>query len=495
MRPQGVLSVASAILLACLVLLPLLGHRPLTDWDEGIYAEIAREMLLGGWHNLLAPHWNGQLWFEKPPLLLWATAASLRLFGLTTLAARLPSALAGVATVGLLHGWLRSRFGGLSAWFSTLLLLSAFGFQHAARVGETDTLLGLACLVAVVGLAEVTRGRSGGWWLFWTGFAAALMTKGAAAVTLPLTAIGVALAMGRLLRLKAAFWVGFAMFLAVVLPWHIWMYAHYGQAFVGQYLGFHVLGRATGTIEGHSTHVWFYLIVLLTSAPPFAVLYPWAVAASFRRPELRPLHAFAVFALVTLGLFTAVQTRLPHYIAPAYPAFAALTGAWLALHLRRWLPLSRRQAIGLTLMAAALYSAGAAVTARSRRALHSAHLPNGFATPDNRESIALLQKTRGQTSAIPGPLLVLRGGTVVPVTTDAFYARRLVEQVSVQPVPPGVPRDRYYFAPVRLALDAKPRLMLLDMELAPRLFPAYALTVLAAGASQEVAIITPAPHR
>ena len=63
-RRQALLSTAIATLLACVVLLPLLGHKPLAEWDEGIYAEVSREMLGGSW---LAPHWNGQLWFEKPP--------------------------------------------------------------------------------------------------------------------------------------------------------------------------------------------------------------------------------------------------------------------------------------------------------------------------------------------------------------------------------------------------------------------------------------------
>ncbi|HEY4011337.1 MAG TPA: hypothetical protein VGM11_14375, partial [Acidobacteriaceae bacterium] len=47
--PSATLRVSCALAagLACAVLLPLLGHRSLAMWDEGIYAEIAREMLHG----------------------------------------------------------------------------------------------------------------------------------------------------------------------------------------------------------------------------------------------------------------------------------------------------------------------------------------------------------------------------------------------------------------------------------------------------------------
>ena len=44
------------------------------EFDEGRYAEIAREMLeLKDW---LSPHVNYVLYFEKPPLMYWLTAIS-----------------------------------------------------------------------------------------------------------------------------------------------------------------------------------------------------------------------------------------------------------------------------------------------------------------------------------------------------------------------------------------------------------------------------------
>jgi 4-amino-4-deoxy-L-arabinose transferase-like glycosyltransferase len=121
------ISTLLATLVACLVLLPLLGHKPLTNWDEGIYAEISREMLSLG---VLVPHWNHQPWFEKPPLMFWITAAFFKLLGVTEFWARAGSALSGVAIVTVLHAWLISRKDTLAAWFSTFILLGTFGFLH-----------------------------------------------------------------------------------------------------------------------------------------------------------------------------------------------------------------------------------------------------------------------------------------------------------------------------------------------------------------------------
>src|SRR3981081_3984030 len=184
-RNSQAASTFSAVFLACIVLLPLLGHKPLTNWDEGIYAEISREMLSLG---PLVPHWNYQPWFEKPPLMLWITAAFFQVFGVTEFWARAGSALSGVCIVALPHAWL-ARKDILAAWLSTFILLGTFGFLHVCRVGEMDVLLSLGCCIALCGLTAIQERQLGGWYLFWAGLAIALMTKSAASIVLIIAAL------------------------------------------------------------------------------------------------------------------------------------------------------------------------------------------------------------------------------------------------------------------------------------------------------------------
>jgi 4-amino-4-deoxy-L-arabinose transferase-like glycosyltransferase len=468
-RPLYIPSTALATLLAALALLPLLGHKPLTDWDEAIYAEVSREMLRSSW---LVPHWNYQLWLEKPPLMFWITAAFFKLFGVTEFWARAASALSGVAIVGLLHRRLVRSRDTLAAWLSTVILLATFGFLHACHTGEMDVLLSLGCVIALIGLAQIDEADPDGWWLFWIGFAAAAMTKGAAAVVLPVTAIVfAAIQRWRADHLRAPFYLGLALFLALVLPWHLAMFHLFDSQFLNQYFGFHVLARATHQIEGHTTPWWFYCKVLLVSAPPFSLLYPFALVEGLRHPKLR---AWAAFSLVVIAFYTAVQTRLPQYVVPAYPALSVLSAAWLADRLRAMLaarrPASSWFKLGLAVSAVAFVSVW--FTTPARKSLHSATLADGTALPDNKDSIALLRNaSRRPLPLVTGPLLLWRSGRISSIATDVFYSRRQVQQVELTLPPPGTPTDPYTFDPKRLdqAVTTQPQLILLDRSLLPSL--------------------------
>ena len=70
---------------------------PLFEPDESRYAQVALEMLQSG--DFVVPRLLGEPFLHKPPLLYWATAASLRVFGPCEFGARFPLALAAILTV------------------------------------------------------------------------------------------------------------------------------------------------------------------------------------------------------------------------------------------------------------------------------------------------------------------------------------------------------------------------------------------------------------
>jgi 4-amino-4-deoxy-L-arabinose transferase-like glycosyltransferase len=507
-RRQAILSASLATLLAALVLLTLLGHNRLTDWDEGIYAQVSREVLSTGW---LVLHWNLQPWLEKPPLTFWITALFYKLFGVSEFTARLGSALSGIALVTLLHSWLALRRDRLTAWFSTFILLTTFGFLHIARVGETDTLLSFSSCLALIGLAELLRQpdrpSTSGWYLYWTGFALALMSKGAASGSLLLTLILLLVLDPSLLRhLRVHLALGFLLFIALTLPWHLFLFHRFGQTFINQYLDLHVLGRVTHQYDGHLTPWWYYLRVLLFSAPPWALLYPAALYAALRQPRQRPLRAFALFALIQIIAFSFVQTRLPHYMAPAYAPLSALVAVWIATRLHAYTqshpnlaqsPIAFR--LSLASAAAAVWILTALLTAHPRSQLHSPRLPNGQVTPNNREETALLKQVFHHPAPLvantPGPLLDWRPGTYNPIPTVLFYANRPVQQLELQPLPPNTLTDIYVFNPQPLAeaVTTQPRLLLISRSLLPQIPARYTFQPIATSPTFELGRIARQP--
>ena len=87
----------AALLIASLAFLTFfvgLGRPAITDSDEAFYAQAGREMVeTGDWTT---PRYNGGYRFEKPVLFYWLVALAYLAAGAGELAARAPSALAGL---------------------------------------------------------------------------------------------------------------------------------------------------------------------------------------------------------------------------------------------------------------------------------------------------------------------------------------------------------------------------------------------------------------
>jgi 4-amino-4-deoxy-L-arabinose transferase-like glycosyltransferase len=442
--------------------------------------------------GVLVPHWNYQPWFEKPPLMFWITAAFFKVFGVTDFWARAGSALSGVAIVALLHSWLARKTDIVAAWLSTIILLGTFGFLHVCHVGEMDVLLSLGCCISLCGLTAIQDRNHGGWYLFWSGLAIALMTKGAGCIVVIITAILFALVeRWNSTYFRRQFWLGLLLFVVAIHPWHLYMIHRFGNLFLREYLGFHVLSRATHQIEEHVTHWWYYLWVLLISAAPFVLLYPFAIANSFRQKRLR---AWAIFAVVVVCFYTAVQTRLPHYIAPAYPAFALLTSVYAADRLREFQKRRQQSAksfwVRVAVCITVICIASAFLTAAPRRTLHQAKVGTEIVFAE-KESIQLLRSVFGRPQPVSGPLLTWWQGNARSIATSVYYSRRPVQQVQIEPLPLGVPTDKYLYQPEELAeaLASGPRIILLDKYLVPQIPSEFSFEPITSGRSMEIGVI------
>ncbi len=167
-------------------LLPLL-VRPLWEPDEGRYAEIPREMLATG--DWLTPHLNGVLYFEKPPLQYWLSALSMKLFGVTGAAARLPLALASGLMIWA--AWrLAKRLGARDPLWAPFMAATGLLAFLVGQLLTLDALFSAFLVAALAAFVEaVVRRREDAPAFAWTLLtfvllAGAMLTKGLAEVVL-----------------------------------------------------------------------------------------------------------------------------------------------------------------------------------------------------------------------------------------------------------------------------------------------------------------------
>jgi 4-amino-4-deoxy-L-arabinose transferase-like glycosyltransferase len=106
---------------------------PLTDTTEARYGEIARKMLeTNNW--IMPQHDYGVPFWGKPPLSTWLSALSMKLFGVSEFAARLPSLLLGIGMLALVWQWCAARRGRKFAWLVAKgLVVGVFTFVSIAH--------------------------------------------------------------------------------------------------------------------------------------------------------------------------------------------------------------------------------------------------------------------------------------------------------------------------------------------------------------------------
>ncbi len=347
-----------ALVFVALYIAPL-GDRPMIVPDECRYAEIPREMIAAG--DWIVPRLDGLRYFEKPVLGYWLVAASMKAFGETAFAARLPSALAaGLSALGvLLLGWRLRREAGVLAAAILLTALESFGLGiYNVLDGPLSAFLTLAMTCFFLAYSESRPRRRAAWLAAFGAFCGfAFLTKGFLAFAVPVVAIVPFLAWERrwsdLLRLP---WIPAIVAAIIAAPWCVAIhlrepdYWHY-------FFWIEHIKRFTAERAQHANPFWFYIPVLLLGFLPWTALLP-AAARGLRGRFQDPLLRFALcwFAFPFL-FFSAASGKIATYILPCYAPLALLTAAGLDSELLA----NRNRRITLGALAVALVPFAAAV--------------------------------------------------------------------------------------------------------------------------------------
>lgn len=107
-------------------------------------------------------------WYGEPAFTAYVFALFIKLFGVSQFAARLPTVLASVASLGLLYVLLRRQVSVLAALLATLLFGSQLWYVHLSRMAWNNlhvTLFTLAAMLLLLHALEATQKRHA-WTLF-----------------------------------------------------------------------------------------------------------------------------------------------------------------------------------------------------------------------------------------------------------------------------------------------------------------------------------------
>jgi len=340
---------------AAAVLLWALGTGSLCSWDEGLYGEVSREILLtGNWIDL---SWAGQAWSDKPPLYMWVTAFFGSIFGINEFSVRLFSALCGIGTVLATYGLgvrLYSRRAGIC---SALFLLSTWAFIRSARLGMLDSPLTFFIVLAFLAFK---LGEERPFCFFFTpvAFSLAFLTKGMGAMLIPMI-LGLYMVFSRDFSAlkRPALWAGILAGLLIAGWWHAAAIAAYGEAFIRDYFVKHLVTRTTSAVEGHTGDLLTYFGVIPNKGRPWAGiglgLLPLALFMVFYRKEKQHILPI-VWAVTVFVLFSLVKTKLHWYVVPIYPALALFCGWGLCALIKKYsVPLAFLMCLGAVVYLAA----------------------------------------------------------------------------------------------------------------------------------------------
>lgn len=306
-----------------------LGHAPLIDPDEGRYAEIPRAMLERG--DLVTPMLNYVKYFEKPPLLYWLNAGSMKLLGQHEFAARLPSALAGLLTVLATYAAGRCLFDRKTGMVAACILGSTAGFLFQSRIILTDMVLtfclssALFCFLLAL---NSTEGRRRWFYrLFFVFCGLSVLAKGLIGIVLPAGIIFWYLLLGRRwhLLLEIPWFSGLLLFTAVTAPWFVLVSLRNPEFPEFFFIREH-FQRFTSTIHRRSQPVWFFLPILLLTMLPWSFFLPGSLKKGWQERHAHNGTSLflLIWPLVIILFFSLSSSKLIPYILPVFPALSLL---------------------------------------------------------------------------------------------------------------------------------------------------------------------------
>lgn len=329
--------ITTLFLIAALALFCLnLGELPLRDWDEGIVAQVARNIGrspdLGGW---LYPTLANQPYLNKPPLMHWLIASAYHFGGVNEWMSRLPSAILTACSVPLLYGIGLEIFPKRTpAIFSSLIYLTLLPIVRHGRLAMLD---GAVLCFFLLTLWCLLRGRRDFRYTLGAGLGLGLICLTKSIIVLLLGAIALLFLLWDTPRLLKSpyLWLGLLLGMMPATFWFGAQYLHYGIQFIKTTVQDQTFSRIWQSVENRSGPLWYYLLEIVKYSLPWLLFFPLGLRLAWLHRNTSWAKLVLVWSSFYFTAISLMNTKLPWYVLPLYPALAlaggvALTEIWHA---------------------------------------------------------------------------------------------------------------------------------------------------------------------
>ena len=307
----------------------------LNVWDEQFHAVVAKRLAQDPLEpRLFLRHFlenepigwpDCGVWLHKQPFFMWLMALSIKIFGTTYWAIRLPSVMLygamATATFGMGKMWVNARVG----WLAALLLSMAhlpLEFLAGRAASDQNDVVFMALVTLSTGAWAKFNSTQMPRWALAVGalVGCAVLTKWLAGFLTLGCWFAVILFFRKWKQLK--WWaLALALAIAVALPWQLYTLVKFPDAAALEmaYNGRHLFE----VIEGHGGDQWYhYDVIKQLYAPsrwmPIFLLIGLVVLAI--RGTNRAAATFAVLAVVVVyAVFTFAATKMPGFTLMVMP--------------------------------------------------------------------------------------------------------------------------------------------------------------------------------
>jgi len=340
----------SILLLSFITCLTGLVLIPLMDIDAAQYASISREMLER--KSYLQFYDIGADYLDKPPMLFWLSALSLKIFGIYDWAYRLPSFGFAILAVYASYQFTLLYYNKTTAQLAAIVLATSQAMFLITHDVRCDTMLMGWVILSIWQLAAWFKNNQlKHCFIAFVAIAGGMITKGPIALIVPILAFSPHFMLQRDWKqfFRWEYLFGLIVIAILLIPMSVGLYQQFDlhpgklinhvpiQSGLRFYYWTQSFGRYTGENSFHEMSYFTFLLEnMLWSFLPWILFFLIGLIAAFRAIILNKFYLTKNQEWISTGGFVLTycilarsQAQLPHYIFVVFPLAAIVTAKFL----------------------------------------------------------------------------------------------------------------------------------------------------------------------